>query len=104
MKCSLLEGLFQYVLGQRCPKDYPFAYKAGSYCCKTNEERSPADTLKLYPAYAYEIDSGTCDGIGFGWDSVCCKNEAYQKCSGNGCSNYLGNFPHVNLTNVKLLI
>ena len=55
--------------------EFPFAYHNGNYCCKTNEERVGGS--KNRPD---QVKDGTCDGIGFGRDSVCCKDDAHQKC------------------------
>ena len=51
----------------RCPKDYPFAYKYGKQCCKTNQELTNSGIQQW-------IDSGSCDGIGFSRKSMCCKD------------------------------
>ena len=65
-----------------CPLDYPFAYLNGSYCCKTKEER-PVE-WGITPQN--EIDDGTCDGVDFNIQSVCCKAEAYTPCpDGSEC-------------------
>ena len=66
-----------------CPLSHPFAYLNGDYCCKTAEERptswgwTPQD----------EIDDGTCDGVDFNLQSVCCKT-GYTPCpQGSGCTS-----------------
>ena len=64
-------------LDGRCPKDYPFAYLSGNYCCKTNQEKENG-----YPGL---IPPNTCDGIGFSIESTCCKDNKYLKCPSTKC-------------------
>ena len=59
--------------------DHPFAYFGGQYCCKTNQEFVGSTNQT-------EVQSGTCDGIGFSTESTCCKDHAYVNCPhGSGC-------------------
>ena len=70
-----------------CPPDHPFAYLNGAFCCKTNEERP----LSYNQTPQNEIDSGTCDGVDFNRQSVCCKDEKYIQCPhGSGCFTNTG--------------
>jgi len=70
-----------------CPPDHPFAYLNGAFCCKTNEERP----LSNNQTPQNEIDSGTCDGVDFNRQSVCCKDEKYIRCpQGSGCFTSTG--------------
>ena len=68
---------------QYCPIDFPFAYLNGNYCCSTNEEQ-PGGGLQS------EIESGSCDGIGFGRDSRCCKDQVKACPHLEGCYNNPG--------------
>ena len=54
----------------QCPTDHPFAYLNGGYCCKTREER-PVN-VGITPQN--QIDDGTCDGLDFNSQSVCCRD------------------------------
>ena len=62
-----------------CTLDYPFAYRDGEYCCKTNREL-------VNGGNSNEIASGACDGIGFSKESTCCKDHEYLLCPhSEGC-------------------
>ena len=60
----------------------------GSYCCKTREEKLV--TVGITPQN--EIDDGTCDGLDFNRQSVCCADGAHTPCPhSSGCfDNYDG--------------
>jgi len=51
-----------------CPKDHPWAYMDGMYCCKHDREH-------VYPNHG-----PTCDGGRISKASHCCKDFAYVKC------------------------
>ena len=67
-----------YILVKECPLDHPYAYLNGAKCCASDEELENGGTKS-------EIESGTCDGIGFDIESSCCKNHSHVKCPGNSC-------------------
>ena len=79
------------IIGKKpCTKDYPFAYLNGKYCCKYNQEKvNGGMNLNLSKIEQYrisiEVDSGTCDGIGFSIESTCCKDDKYLKCPHTQC-------------------
>ena len=71
-----------------CSSDYPFAYSNGAYCCRSNGERT--DQYGYPDGSPSEIESGTCDGIGFTRESHCCENNDWQECpySLTGCDDF----------------
>ena len=74
--------MFCFSFLAQCPTDHPFAYLNGGYCCKTREER----LVKLGITPQNEIDDGTCDGLDFNRQSVCCRDEANTPCPhASGC-------------------
>ena len=77
---SLYRLLFFFLA--QCPTEHPFSYLNGGYCCKTREERP----IKLGITPQNEIDDGTCDGLDFNRQSVCCRDEANTPCPhASGC-------------------
>ena len=58
---------------QFCPPNFPFAYKDGKYCCRTDEELENGGSPS-------EVTSGTCDGVGFNRNSSCCKDHQNILC------------------------
>ena len=57
---------------------YPYAFKNGDKCCKTNEENPRGGSPS-------EIASGTCDGSDFNIKSTCCIYYDEIKCPGDSC-------------------
>ena len=60
---------------------YPYAFKNGDKCCKTNEENPRGGSQE-------ELMSGTCDGRGFDITSTCCKDQNEIKCPAVTCIDY----------------
>ena len=75
---------FYFYFYIECPFDYPFAYLNGGYCCKVKEERP----VEWGFTPQNEIDDGTCDGVNFNIQSVCCKTEWAPCPHSSGCSDY----------------
>ena len=74
--------MFCFSFLAQCPTDHPFAYLNGDFCCKTREERP----VELGHTPQNEIDDGTCDGLDFNRQSVCCRDDAYTPCPhASGC-------------------
>ena len=74
---------------ESCPKDFPYAFMEGDYCCKTQKEN-------IFMEYD-EIDNNTtngkslCDGGLIHWSSICCQDNNYKKCPNNKkCKNGIG--------------
>ena len=57
---------------------YPYAFKNGDKCCKTNREIPRGGSPS-------EIASGTCDGSDFNINSTCCIYYDEIKCPGDSC-------------------
>ena len=66
------------VLGSWCPRLYPYAFMWGENCCKTAKEDDSTSNLQL----PFNFDG--CDGSPLSLNSVCCKNNEYEKCPGTG--------------------
>ena len=66
-----------FLLGNRCSNDYPYAFMWGEYCCKTELEENN--------------NFVACDGGPISINSVCCKDNEYEKCPHiGGCKNNRG--------------
>ena len=66
------------ILERQCPLDHPYAYLNGAKCCASKDEIKKGGSKS-------EIASGTCDGIGFDFESTCCKNHNHVKCPWDSC-------------------
>ena len=94
--------LFQ--IGGRCPTDYPYAFLWGSHCCKQDLENGTdgyryihwLHGLSLYEGgYRHPESMNECDGSPLSFDSLCCKNNQYQKCSNpEGCQSHRSMCPY----------
>merc|ERR1712168_269526 len=70
---------------EECPDSHPFAYKFGTACCATQEERPLSGCPDCFTTPQSEIDSGACDGEDFRFTSVCCNHEANIPCHVKQC-------------------
>ena len=65
-----------------CPATHPYAYfEGGRYCCQTGYEDVAESGWK---------QGAKCDGGPISSSSLCCKDDAYIKCSGDLCKNFEG--------------
>ena len=63
----------------KCSDTYPYAFMWGEYCCKSESEKSTQNNLP------------ECDGGHISIDSICCKDDQYEKCPHiGGCKNNRG--------------
>ena len=93
--------MFCFSFLAQCPTDHPFAYLNGGYCCKTKEER----LVKLGITPQNEIDDGTCDGLDFNRQSVCCRDEANTPCPhASGCFDNSDGKYLIHLKNLCLIV
>ena len=84
-------------IGGFCPTSHSFAYLNGHYCCKTKEERQVGGCCHETPQS--EIEDGTCDGIEFNRQSVCCYNEQWVTCPySSGCDDNPGMYNYLKCT------
>ena len=68
------------LLGTKCPRDYPYAFMWGAYCCKTKYEDKTNDGIQ------------ECDNSVISLSSVCCNNDEYLSCPAQGgCKDRKGN-------------
>ena len=73
MNMLVFYTIYLEISGQtvNCPATYPYAFKHGKYCCKTNKDNN-GNTLAI--------------------QSNSCQYHAYRKCPGSKCKNYEGIF------------
>lgn len=63
----------------RCPRQFPYAFMWGTHCCKHELENNSPNGIS------------ECDGGPLSLNSLCCKDNAYQKCRDEkGCHNRRG--------------
>ena len=60
-----------------CPKNFPWVYHNGKYCCATRKE-------KHYGPLGHK-----CDGSQISYGSMCCEHDKHCRCpGGNNCKDY----------------
>ena len=59
-----------------CPFSHPYAYLNGSYCCKSNKEKISAN------------DGSSCDGSEIKFNSTCCEENQFTRCSAESCRDH----------------
>ena len=74
---------------ESCPKDFPYAFMEGDYCCKTQKENIFIDYDEL--DHNMTAEKSLCDGALIHWSSICCQDNNYKKCPNNyKCKNGIG--------------
>ena len=67
------------IVVELCPKEFPYAFMGGDYCCKTAKENTfiemDIDTIK---------DISRCNGGPISLSSVCCESNNFKKCPSDG--------------------
>ena len=65
-----------------CPVNYPYVFKQGRNCCKTNKEDDQTTFFR------HPHPDSTCDGGELSVYSNCCEDGAFFRCpDGNLCIN-----------------
>ena len=64
-----------------CPVNYPFVFKQGRNCCKTNkEDTATGQGFTCNGFFRHPHCDSTCDGGPLSMYSNCCENGAFLRC------------------------
>lgn len=72
-----LLGYFPFTISETCPARFPYAFFAGKYCCRFNQEKV---NYQYRPGYTDAL----CDGGVLKIDSECCLEDQYVQCPNAG--------------------
>lgn len=68
-----------FMVAIKCQPKYPYAFMWGLYCCTSKLEKNSS------------IGMDECNGGAISLNSICCKDNDYEKCPDDrGCSNHWG--------------
>ena len=82
-----------FYLEIKCSPAYPYAFMWGEYCCKTEWEGTSENNLDA------------CDGSLISINSICCKDNQYDKCPNMvGCKNNRGKQNWIGNTKISLFL